>query len=157
MPTVREYVRFFYPYIEDGEDPRFVPEQDLDMAIAVAEPYRPACLSEDRQNQAQAHYAVYITEFIARQKANVSKKTTTPTVAGPIIETAQGDTRVKYATSATETTNVTQLKSNLTGPGTAYSAWQALWEICLPPPETDENGNPISKPVRRGAIMTAFG
>jgi hypothetical protein len=151
MPTVREWVRFFYPYIEDGDDPRFVPEQDLEMAISVAAAYRPECLTEDRQNQAQAHYAVYVTEFIARQKANVTKKTTTPTVAGPIVEKQEGDTRVKYATSASENTTITQVKSNLTGPGTAYSAWQALWEICTPVLEEGQ------KPVRRGGIMTAYG
>lgn len=150
MPTVTEWAEYFYPYLFNVDDPRYTPPSEFQMAEAVAVDYRPVCLGEDRQNQAQAHYAAYIVEFRARLKAAGLSGAVTETVAGPIIEKQEGDTRVKYATSATQT-SVQQVKDKLTGPGTPYSAWQAMWEMCVP--ATAEG----QLPVRRGAIMTSFG
>ena len=38
-------------------------------ALAVAESYRPACLSEERQNLAQAHYAAHLLVQRAQSQA----------------------------------------------------------------------------------------
>lgn len=150
MATVTEWAEFFYPYLFDGADLRYIPPSEFQMAEAVALDYRPECLSEDRQNQAQAHYAAYVAEFRQRLKAAGLSANITATVAGPIIEKQEGDTRVKYATSATQS-SVEQIKGQLTGPGTPYAAWLSMWELCVPGRVEGQ------LPVRRGAIITAFG
>lgn len=150
MPSAKEWVEYFYPFLFDGEDARYVPPAEMDMALAVAMDFRPACLTDDRQNQAQAHYAAYVAEFRARAKAAGLKGNVTATIAGPIIEKREGDTSVKYATSAAAA-SASVIKEQLTGPGTPYAAWRALWEICAG--ATVEG----QLPVRRGAIMTGFG
>lgn len=149
MPTVNEWMNFFYPYLFDGGDLRYIPEADMAMAVAVAEAFRPACLTDDRQNQAQAHYAAYVAEYRAKVLAAGLSMNATGVVAGPIVEKREGDVSVKYATNAT--TSQAAIKDQLTGPGTPYAAWQALWEVCVP--ATVEG----QLPVRRGAIMTGFG
>lgn len=150
MPTSKEWIAFFYPFLFDAEDKRYINDADLTMALAVAEDYRPACLSEDRQNQAMAHYASYIIEFRRRAKEIGAAVSDVAVVAGPIIEEAEGDTSVKYAQTSSSGSIIT-IKEQLTGPGTPYAAFIALWEICNP-------SVPDGKaPVRRGAIITAFG
>lgn len=157
MPNPREWMEFFYPYIFDGCDTRFAAEQDLEMALAVAADYRPACLSEDRKNQAQAHYAAYVIEYRDRMKAvNATNSNVTATVAGPIIEKSEGDVSVKYATSASQT-SASQVRSQLTGPGTAFAAWQALYDVCITGEGTPPPGGDGQLPVRRGAIITSYG
>lgn len=150
MPSAKEWVEYFYPFLFDGADARYVPPSEMDMALVVALDFRPACLTEDRQNQAQAHYAAYVVEFRARTKAAGIQGNVTATVAGPIIEKREGDTSVKYATSANAASS-SAIRDQLTGPGTPYAAWRNLWEIC--------SGATVDGqlPVRRGAIITGFG
>lgn len=157
MPTVSEWFDFFYPYLTDAENVRYVNPADVDMAIAAATDYRPACLTTDRQNMAQAHYAAYLLDFKWRTErassssSSSSQSTTTAgQIAGPIIEKREGDVSVKYATTST-TTSTAQAAQAATGPGTPYAAWNALWVICTPALAENE------APVRSGGIITRFG
>ena len=152
MATVIEHIGFFYPYLLDEADPRYVPAAILDQAIAVAADWRPTCLSEDRQNQAQAHYVAYLAAVRLQTIAEGAGGTVTETVAGPIIEKAEGDVRVRYATSGGTTTTTTTARNANTGPNTPYAAWERLWAICA--------GAELAEgrvPPRRGAIMTSAG
>lgn len=151
MPSIIEWVEYFYPFMMDGTDTRYIPEADLLMAITVAADYRPACLTTDRQDQAQAHYAAYVAEFRRKLLEEGQITEMTETVSGPIVEKREGDTMVKYATSPGVAVSSAALKAKLTGPGTPYAAWQALWELCVAPVVEGD------RPVRRGAIITAFG
>lgn len=157
MPTAQEWAEYFYPFLFDGEDSRYVTPSDFAMALAVAVDFRPSCLTADRQNQAQAHYAAYVSEFRDRLKSiGISSTYSTETVSGPIVEKQEGDVRVKYSESKTSTSGSSAaIKAQLTGPGTAYAAWQALWEICVP--ATDGTGTGGTVVVPKGAMITRFG
>lgn len=150
MASAIEYVEYFYPHLRDEADPRYVPLADLDTALAVAADYRPTCLPEDRQNQAQAHRAAYEVEFRRQVAAANASAAATEVTAGPLIEKTEGDVTLRWATTG-GTTTTAQIKANLTGPGTPYAKWQELNEICTP--AVTES----TAPPRRGGIITRFG
>lgn len=157
MPTAEEWVAYFYPFLLDEADPRHVSASELDMALAVAADWRPACLSEDRQNQAQAHYSAYVVAYKQQMQTATAGLggSATEVVAGPVVERQEGDVRVKYATSGgTTVTPAATVRANLTGPGTPYAAWERLAAICG---STGDVQTPGVLPVRRGGIVTAFG
>lgn len=155
MATAIEWFQFYYPYLIDETDARHASIADIDMALIVAAAWRPACLPEDQQAQAQAHRMAYELEFRARVAAMTAAVAAgTEVVAGPVIEKQEGSVSVKYSTSGgTTNTSFASIRNALTGPGTPYAKWQELWALCggitdLPPG---------TLPVRRGAITTAFG
>jgi hypothetical protein len=84
-------------------------------ALSVAQDYRPRCLSEERQNLAQAHYAAYL---LMRRAAEMGGGAGEP--SGPVVEEREGDLTVKYAEGGSSG-----------GPDNAYASWQALNAICL--------------------------
>jgi hypothetical protein len=166
MPDAREWLEYFYGHFFDGENVNYASPPDVDMALAVGNDFRPACLPTDRQNQAQAHYAAYVLEFRNKVKAaNLSVSSAMQAViSGPAIEIQEGSTRVKYsekASSSSSSGSVQQIQSDLTGPGTAYAAWFSLWSICALmglDPITGLPGSPENiVPVANGGIITRFG
>jgi hypothetical protein len=152
VPTAVEWFDFFYPFYTEGTDTRWVPDDEIALAMTLAAAWRPACLPTDQQNQAQAHYAAYVIDYRARAAAAAGTTTLgTAVVAGPIVEKQEGDVRVKYATTGGSGVSSAQTQAQLTGPGTPSAAWKAMWDICVPPVLEGD------RPVRRGAIMTAHG
>jgi hypothetical protein len=152
--TAREWFEYFTPHFSNAEDLRYVGEDEIETALDVALPWRPACglLTDAQKDQAQAHYAAYVIEFRAKMAAASATTTIgTAVVAGPIVEKQEGDVRVKYATTGGVAASSSAIKAQLTGPGTSYAAWQALWEVCVPAVVEGD------RPVRRGAIVTAYG
>jgi hypothetical protein len=83
-------------------------------ALLVAQDYRPRCLSEARQNLAQAHYAAYL---LFRRAAESGGGSGEP--SGSIVEEREGDLTVKYAEAG-----------GGDGPSSAFASWQALNAIC---------------------------
>lgn len=157
MPTAEEWVAYFYPFLLDETDPRHVSASELDMALAVAADWRPACLSEDRQNQAQAHLACYVVQYRAQVAASgigTGAPAEVP-IAGPVVERSEGDVTVRYATSGTGIAPATAtIRANLTGPNTPYASWEKLHLLCG---GASDVGTPGVLPVRRGAIITSAG
>lgn len=84
-------------------------------ALEVAVAYRPSCLSDERQNIAQAHYAAHLLQVRAEQMA----AGTGPGLAGPVIEESEGDVSVRYGAAAADA-----------GPSAPYASWKALSDIC---------------------------
>jgi hypothetical protein len=120
--TPAEHLAMAYPGITDG-----LPDGVSDWALVVAADYRPSCLSDERQNLAQAHYAAYLLE-IRRSSQGRTSDPSAP--SGAIVEEREGDVTVKYADPGVSS-----------GPGTGpYAAWKSLADICS-----------------RGAIITRFG
>jgi hypothetical protein len=150
--AVMVWFNFFYPYLSDATNVRYVSPSDIRQAVIIAENYRPKCLGEAQQDQAQAHYAAYVLDFRYRSEklSSIVGTVNTGTVAGPVIEKREGDTSVKFATSTTTSVN-TLAQSQSTGPGTPYAAWDALWGICLGVVAPGEAR------VRIGGIITRFG
>lgn len=153
MPTPLEWMEFFYPSIFNGETLAYASPQDIAMALSVAENFRPTCLPADQQNQAQAHYASYVLQFreAAKSVGMTATETATAVVAGPIIEKQEGTTRVRYSEKVSTTTNnAAQALNMVSGPGTPYAAWLAMWNMCL---GVDASG----AVAKRGGIITRFG
>lgn len=156
MPSAEEWVAYYYPFLLDEADPRHVSTSELDMALAVAANERPACLSADRQNEAQAHFAAYVVAF--RREAQAAgaglNGGSADVVAGPVVRRREGDLEIQYATSGGATQTVATQRANLTGPGTPYAAWARLAALCG---AASDVPTPGVLPVRRGAIVTSAG
>lgn len=154
MPTAAEHLAKAYPFLVDSADPRYVSEEVMAWAMAVAEGFRPQCLPEDQQNLAQAHYTAYL--LAARVAAPSTFGTVSSgagkSVAGPIIERQEGDTRVRYADGGSGSSGSSRSGAD-TGPAAPYAAWRALAEMCGPVAGTD----PAATPRYRGGIITRFG
>jgi hypothetical protein len=156
MPDAREYLEYFYGHFFDGDSINYASPPDVDMALAIANDFRPKCIPEDRQNQAQAHYAAHILEFRKKVKdLNLSVSAAmTAVIAGPAVEVQEGSTRVKYSERAASNTNVAQIQASVIGPGTSYAAWFSLWALCIPGYVDPITGIVATKP---GGIITRYG
>jgi hypothetical protein len=120
--TVKELLQFILPTYE------MFPQDQIDVALRLAEGYRPDCLTLDKQDEAQALYAAYLLE--TRQKRESGSAI--GAVAGPIIKEKEGQLERQYAdASANGGTYVDQ---------SYYGRWKALSDVCA-----------------FGAIVTRFG
>lgn len=119
--TAKEYLQLFYPYFFDSTDPRYVVDADIDKFLLAAEAYRPYCLGEEAQNQAQAHYAAYLMDGVYSSK---SPGGVTESVSGPIVRERQGTSEVEYA-RASDTG-----PAAATGASTPYARWDAMAAVC---------------------------
>lgn len=153
MPTAAEHLQRVAPYLFDQDDPRFADAGLVEWGLAAAEGWRPTCLSDERQNLAQAYRAAFEIESLRRIDAASSSASTTQTVgvAGAVIERQEGDVRVRYSDG--KTTTAASTSGSNAGPSTAFARWQELWSLCQ---ATGVDGAPL-QPVRRGAIITRFG
>ena len=124
--TADEYFAFLYAYFADSADPRYASPTDITNAMTIAQSRRPPCLSEEAQNEAQAHYAAYLLEMRYAQKSDQSAGS-----GNTVRREKQGNVEVEY-NSATESSQV------VSGPATPYASWKALNDVCT-----------------RGAIMTS--
>lgn len=130
MTTAREYLGLFYEYLSKPEDPRFVQPEQQALALQAGVAFRPKCLPDDLQNQAQAHYAAYLLS--ARYTSKISGGGQ-GSLRPPFIKSEQeGDVIVQYDTGAA-------LSKVNYGPITPYDAYSLLARRCT-----------------RGAILTRF-
>ncbi len=127
---VVKILQVFFPQYFDEDSPDFVAPDTLIQLIYIAEEARPWCLSDDRQDFAQAMYTAYLVNVRNETSTGAS---TTP-VSGPIIMEKEGDIQVQYAQSAT---GMSTSKRPASDP---WDAWNRLWSRCA-----------------RGAIMTRYG
>ena len=122
----------FFPQYFDPESPLYVDPEIMTQLIWLAEEARPWCLSEDRQNFAQAMYTAYL---VSLRNETSSGQITTP-VAGPIVSEKEGDIQVNYASPATGSGSKTSERPS----SDPWDAWNRMWSRC-----------------GRGAIMTRYG
>lgn len=118
--TAAEYLALFYPWFFQVGGPSFVSEEDRAKYMTAAEAHRPACLPDERQNEAQAHYAAYLMgRTLAWQQAGGAAA-----APGTVVRERQGGVEVQYAQGETGGASVA------TGPATAYASWKALSDLC---------------------------
>lgn len=156
MPDAAEHMRFAYPFLFDANDERFVADEDMDWAMAVAAEFRPTCLPTELQNLAQAHYAAYLlsSRIVAPGVFGTVTSASAQNVAGPIVERQEGQVRTKYAnggSGSSSTTTTRQAGGGLPGPAAPYAAWAALAAMCGPVPGIDPANPDLSK--TRGGII----
>jgi hypothetical protein len=124
-------LQLFFPQYFDPESPHYVQPIVLTELIRIAEEARPWCLTEDRQNFAQAMYTAYL---VSVRNETSSGRPMMP-VAGPITSEKEGDIAITYATSQS---GVTQMSNRPASD--PWDAWNRLWTRCS-----------------RGAIITRYG
>lgn len=127
MSTAQDYLGLFYPYLSDPADRRFVQPEQQAFALEAGVAFRPKCLSDDLQNQAQAHYAAYLLAARFATKAGTASR---PSL---VEQEQEGDVIIKYASGAAAQTAASF------GPQTPYDAYKTLARRCT-----------------RGAILTRF-
>jgi hypothetical protein len=115
--TAQEYFDFFYPYFSDVTDPRFVSPEMIAIAMSLAQSHRPACLLEEQQNEAQAHYAAWLLES---RRLGLE---TTGASGATIVKEKQGNVEVQYGSA-------TAASQAVSGPNTPYASWKALADQC---------------------------
>jgi hypothetical protein len=108
--TPAEHLAMAYPALAGA------PDEVTTWALAVAQDYRPSCLSEERQNLAQAHYAAYLLMVRSENERGVEGEPSRP---GVILEEKEGDDTVKYAAPVADGS-----------PSAPYDCWKALRDIC---------------------------
>ena len=124
-------LQLFFPQYFDPKSDQFVPPDTLTQLIWIAEEARPWCLSEERQNFAQAMYTAYL---VGVRNETSSGGSTIP-VAGPITSEKEGDIAVTYATSQSGATTMSKRPAS-----DPWDAWNRMWSRC-----------------GRGAILTRYG
>ena len=111
--TPLEFLRFIYPST-DSLDP-----VQVETALAIAADYRPYCLPEARQDEAQALYAAYLLEDIAARSSGGY----VGGYAGPIVREKEGQLERQYAdTTSNDNFN--------TRDATFYGRWKELNDLC---------------------------
>jgi hypothetical protein len=116
--TAEQYLTLLYPFYSTVGDPRYQTPEIITGMLQMAQSRRPVCLSEEQQNEAQAHYAAYLLG--KRHAGTVSAEVPDGTT---VKREKQGNVEVEYAapTSASDAG---------TGPSSAYSSWKALNDMC---------------------------
>jgi len=123
-------LQLFFPQYFDPDSPLYVDPEIMTQLIWLAEETRPWCLSEDRQNFAQAMYTAYL---VSLRNETSSGQTVTP-VSGPITSEKEGDIQISYGTASSTTGSSSRPASD------PWDAWNRMWSRC-----------------GRGAIMTRYG
>lgn len=120
--TPTQYLQILYPFLLNTADPRYVTEEAMAGYMLIAEGYRPSCLPDERQNEAQAHYVAYLADEVYRSTASGD----TSIVSVPRVVKREKEYNVEveyeYAQSITATTIV--------APVSPYQSWQNLWRRC---------------------------
>ncbi len=130
--TPAEHLAFQYPRFFVAGGPWHQDEEARANALQRAEAYRPRCLSDELQNEAQAHYAAHILDARVRDLRAGAGQAGVVVPSGPVTSEREGDIAVTYADASGS--------DHATGPATPYARWQALHRLC-----------------GRGAILTRFG
>jgi len=132
--NVLNLVKVFFPQYFDPNSPNYVPPEMLDALQPIADEARPWCLSEERQNFAEAMFLAYL---ISVQKETSSGQGFVP-YAGPITSEKEGDIAVTYATiTNNEKSNMSQRPSS-----DPWDAWNRLWSLCQKGAITSRFGDP---------------
>jgi hypothetical protein len=103
--TPAEHLAMAYPALVAG-----LAADVREWALGVAAAYRPACLGEDRQNLAQAHYAAYLLS----QRAQASSE------SGSITRWKEGDVEITYGGAGSDD-----------GPSGPYASWKTMNDVCV--------------------------
>lgn len=125
-------LQVFFPQYFDPENPAYVDPDIMIQLVTLAEEARPWCLSQERQNFAQAMFTAHL---VSVRNETASGKSFIP-VSGAIVSEKEGDIAVTYANSASGS-NVSISQRPASDP---WDAWNKLWQRCA-----------------RGAITTRFG
>lgn len=120
--TPVQYLQFLFPAFETLE------EEAVATALEIAADYIPACLTESKQNEAQALYAAYLLE----QRVNREAGASTSLPAGPLIQEKEGQLERRYADTTMLGTGYVDTSF--------YGRWKVLNDVCT-----------------FGAIVTRFG
>jgi hypothetical protein len=132
----------FFPQYFDTESPDYVPPEMMDALLALSDEARPWCLSESRQNFAQAMFLAYL---ISVQKETSSGQEIT-VKAGPVTQEKEGDISVTYAASpSTGTGQMSKRPSS-----DPWDAWNRLWTACSRGAITTRFGDPCRSPSSIG-------
>lgn len=113
MPTVSEILAFLAPGLTASPEDRAT-------AISLAEGYRPACLTEQKANEAVAWYAAWL--LYARQQQQEAAANGEVVPLGVKSQT-DGDLSRTYMDGAGG--------GAISDPLGYYSAWKALNDICV--------------------------
>ena len=111
--TAIEWLNFVYPASVTAD-----PTQ-VTTALTLAADYRPSCLPEARQDEAQALYAAYLLEDVAARSSGGY----VGGYAGPIVREKEGQLERQYA----DTTGNTNFNTRDT---TYYGRWKELNDLC---------------------------
>jgi len=120
----------FFPQYFDPDSPQYVDPETMKQLIWIAEEARPWCLSESRQDFAQAMYSAYL---VSLRNETSSGQTVTP-VSGPITSEKEGDIQISYGTATSSAGSSNRPASD------PWDAWNRMWTRC-----------------GRGAILTRYG
>lgn len=122
--TPLQYLQLLYPWYFVTTDLRFVPEATMTGYLQVAGGYRPTCLPDERQNEAQAHYAAYLADEVFRS----SLLTDNSIVSLPRVVKREKEYNVEveyeYALGKINAGGVAM------APMSPYQSWYALWKKC---------------------------
>jgi hypothetical protein len=121
--TARGWFDYYYPFFSTEGDSRFMSEDTIAIALAVAESFAPNCpaVSEAQIMQATAHYAAYELN-LRYENMRAGSGFSTESV---LIREKQGD--VERAYSAPKTT-VTSMGAQ--GDDSPFGRWQAIANLC---------------------------
>lgn len=86
MEELLDLFRFLVPYFAA------VPDEDVERALAMAEPYRPACLTDAQQDEAQIYYAASLLYVLSLQTAAAGQ----PVVPVGVKSEKEGDLARTY-------------------------------------------------------------
>ena len=131
---VKAILQLFFPNYFDPDSPQYVDPILLDQLMFISESSRPWCLSEGRQNFAQAMFVAYLVSVQKELSTGISSTV----YAGPVTSEKEGDIQVSYGfVPVTAGGNPGASRRPSSNP---WDAWNRLWMICS-----------------KGAITTRFG
>lgn len=122
MKTASEYIEALYPGFFDVNGEGYIQPIMMETFLEIAASYRPKCLSEERQNLAQAYYAAYLAEgFLSRSATGKVVQ-----IIGALAAEREGNVEKRYTNTATA------IKANTNdAPNSAYELWSAMNDLCV--------------------------
>lgn len=125
--SAADQLAFLYPYFSDPADPRVVDAPTLAAATAMAETYRPPCLSAARGDLAVAHMIAHLLQTRADRIAAGQTASGAIAATGMVKSEKEGGVEVTYMTAAEQSGIVAQKVAATLSP---YEEWKRLADIC---------------------------
>ena len=119
MATAAEYLELLYPYFFVTTDPRYSTPENTTAMLALAEEYRPKCLTENKQNLAVAHYAAYLISSTSQTAASSGVN---PPQAQPVKRWREGEVEQEFFDGRVGSEGISPLSP--------YDAWYRLYKLC---------------------------
>ncbi len=131
------WLRLLYPGFFDPSSPNYIdPQSTIIVMLAIAEEFRPPCLSEKMQNIAQAYYAAYLLQDWLNNSAPGGGNTVTN--SGIVLSEKEGDISVTYADP-----NASSNGGSTMPPKGPYEKWSKLNDMCKRGAITTKYGDPV--------------